>query len=79
MTSVSLVHISALVIKYGSMFQQLKLAKQRNLLPSLESVTQQWRKSVVPILSIDHCEDDAHLCAHAQKTIPLTPIQSFTR
>ena len=46
----------------------------------MESVTQQWRKSVPPILSTSYCEfHGAHSCAHAQKTIPLAPIHSFTK
>ena len=33
-----------------------------------------------PILSTSHCEFyGARLCAHAQKTIPLAPIHSFTK
>ena len=33
-----------------------------------------------PILSTSHCElNDAHLCAHARKNIPLVPIHSFTK
>ena len=42
--------------------------------------TQQWRKSAPPILSTSHCEfNGARSCAHARKTIPLTPIHPFTK
>ena len=45
-----------------------------------ESTTKQWRKSAPPILSTSHCEfNGARLCIHAQKTIPLAPIHSFTK
>ena len=42
----------------------------------VESVTQQWRKLVPLILSTSHWELNG---AHAQKTIPLVPIHSFTK
>ena len=46
----------------------------------IELVTQQWRKSVPPILIASHCEvNGARSCAHTQKTIPLSPIHSFTK
>ena len=46
----------------------------------IESVTQQWRKSVPPILSTSRCEfNGTHSCAHARKTIPLAPIHLFTK
>ena len=46
----------------------------------IESVTQQRRKSAPPFLSTSHCEfNGARSCTHAQKTIPLAPIHSFTR
>ena len=46
----------------------------------IELVTQQWRKLVPPILSTSHCEfNGTRSCTHAQKTIPLAPIHSFTK
>ena len=37
-------------------------------------------KSAPPILSISQCEfNSARSCAHARKTIPLTPIHLFTK
>ena len=46
----------------------------------IELATQQWRKSAPSILSTSHCEfNGAHSCAHAQKTIPMAPIHSFTK
>ena len=46
----------------------------------LESVTRQWRKLAPPILSKSHCKSyGACSCVHVQKTIPLAPIDSFTK
>ena len=46
----------------------------------IESATQQWRKSAPPILSTSHCEFiGVRLCAHAQKTIHLPPINPLTK
>ena len=46
----------------------------------IESVTQQWRKSMLSILSTSFCEFyGTCLCSHTQKTILLRPIHSFTK
>ena len=47
---------------------------------NIELVTQQWRKSALSTLSTSQCKlYGTRSCTHAQKTIPMAPIHSFTK